>query len=180
MKTKLPLMAFLGLMTAGAVMAGRTDKPVAPANVDVTFVAPEKFSDVRDDYMDSDKGREAMLDQLKEHLVTTGSRYVDSSQRLEIKVTEVDLAGDFEPWRGINFHDVRIVKDIYPPRVHLEFRLLGADGQVISEGKRKLQDLSYLMKISINNQDPLRHDKEMLTDWLRQEFKRSPKKPQSA
>lgn len=171
MKTKLPLMVLFGLVSVGAAVAARTEKPAA--TVDVTFVAPEKFTDVKDDYMDSDKGRDAVLGQLKDHLVSTAARYLPADQRLEIKVTEVDLAGDFEPWRGPNFMDVRIVKEIYPPRVNLEFRLLGADGHVISEGKRELRNVSYLMTGSpFPTSDPLRHDKEMLTNWLRQEFKR--------
>lgn len=171
MKTKLSLMVILGLVSVGAAIAARQDKPVG--TVDVTFVAPENYTDVKDDYMDTEKGRDAILDQLKTHLVTTGARYLKADERLEIKVTEVDLAGDFEPWRGPRLQDVRIVKDLYPPRVNLEFRLLGADGKVISEGKRDLRNLGYLMTSSpFPTSDPLRHDKEMLTNWLRQEFKR--------
>jgi hypothetical protein len=164
-------MAFLGLMSVGAAVAASADKPAA--NVEVTFVAPEKFTDVKDDYMDSEKGRAALLSELKEHLVKRGAQYLGANQRLEIKVTDVDLAGDFEPWRGPNFQDVRIVKDLYPPRVDLEFRLIGADGKVISEGKRQLRDLAYTMTIAMPTSDPLRYDKEMLSNWLRQEFKRA-------
>lgn len=170
MKTKLSLMAFLGLVAAGVAVAVAPDKP-APA-IEVSFVAAEKFTDVKDDHMDSDRGREAVLEQLKEHLVTHGAKYLAKGQRLQITVTDVDLAGDFEPWRGINFHDIRIVKDIYPPRVNLEFKLIDAEGKVVSEGKRQLRNLGYLMTMAMPTSDPLRYDKEMLNDWLRQEFKR--------
>lgn len=164
-------MVILGLVSVGAAVAARQDKPVG--TVEVTFVAPEKFTDVKDDYMETEKGRDALLEQLKNHLVATAGRYLKADQRLEIKVTEVDLAGDFEPWRGPQFQDVRIVKDLYPPRVNLEFRLLGADGTVISEGKRELRNIGYLMTAGpLPTTDPLRHDKEMLTNWVRQEFKR--------
>jgi hypothetical protein len=171
MKTKLPLLLVLGLGCASAAVAARTDKPVA--NVDVTFVSPEKFTDVKDTYMESERGRDGLLDELKTHLVTQGARYLAPNQRLEIKVTEVDLAGDFEPWRGINFQDVRIVKDIYPPRAKLKFRLVGADGKVISEGKRELSELGFMMSSPSPTSDPLRYDKEMLSNWLRREFKRA-------
>jgi hypothetical protein len=170
MKTKLSLMVVLGFVAVGAAVAASTDKPAA--TVAVTFVAPEKFTDVKDDYMDSEKGRDALLSELKDHLEKRGAKYLSANQRLEIKVTEVDLAGDFEPWRGPNFHDVRIVKDLYPPRVNLEFRLIGADGKVISEGKRELRDLGYMLSMAMPTSDPLRFDKEMLNDWLRREFKR--------
>lgn len=171
MKTKLPLMIVIGLMSVGAALAASKEKPVA--KVEVTFVAPENFTDVKDSYMSSDKGRAALLDQLKECLVTEGARLLAPDQRLEIKVTDVDLAGDFEPWRGPEMQNVRIMKDIYPPRVTLEFRLLAADGKVVSEGKRQLQDLNFLMKIGLPTIEPLRHDKQLLTDWMQREFKRS-------
>lgn len=170
MKTKLSRLAFFTLAMAGAMMAASPDKPAS--SIEVIFLTPEKYTDVKDDYMDSDRGREALLGQLKEHLQTRGAKYLRKGQRLEITVTDVDLAGDFEPWRGLNFQDIRIVKDIYPPRVNLEFRLFGPDGKVLSEGKRQLRDLGYLLTMAMPTSDPLRYDKEMLDDWLRQEFKR--------
>lgn len=170
MKTKLPLLAFLSLLAAGMATAAAPDKPASA--IEVNFVAAEKFTDVKDSDMDTERGREALLEQLKDHLVTHGAKYLAKGQRLQITVTDVDLAGDFEPWRGINFHDIRIVKDIYPPRVSLEFKLIDAEGKVVSEGKRQLRDLSYLMSMAMPTSDPLRYDKEMLSNWLRQEFKR--------
>jgi hypothetical protein len=170
MKTKLSLLALLSLAAAGVTVAAAPDKP-APA-IEVSFVDAEKFTDAKDSDMGSDRGREAVLEQLKEHLVTHGAKYLAKGQRLQITVTDVDLAGDFEPWRGINFHDIRIVKDIYPPRVELEFKLIDAEGKVVSEGKRQLRDLGYLTTMAMPTSDPLRYDKEMLSDWLRQEFKR--------
>ena len=170
MKTKLLLTALLGLVAATAAPAAKADKPASP--VEVTFIAPENFTDAKEGALDSARGRDALLDQLKAHLVTTAAQYLTTGQRLEIKVTDVDLAGDFEPWHGSTFNDIRIVKDIYPPRINLEFRLLGADGKVVSEGKRQLRDLGYLLTATLPASDPLRYDKQVLSDWLRQEFKR--------
>ncbi len=172
MKTKLLLMGLLGLAAAGVAFAAKANKPTP--SIEVTFIAPENFRDAKQDSMDSERGRDAILAQLKEHLVTTAAQYLTPGQRLEIKVTDVDLAGDFEPQRGPDFDNVRIVKDIYPPRATLEFRLLGADGKIVSAGRRQLQNLGYLMTLTpLPTSDPLRHDKELLSDWLRREFKRS-------
>lgn len=170
MKTKLPLLVIFGLVSVGGAFAANAGAPAA--TVDVTFVAPEKFTDAKEDSFDTEKGRDAILDQLKQHLVTQGARFLAPNQRLEIKVTEVDLAGDFEPWRGANFQDIRVVKDIYPPRMKLEFRLVDADGKAVSEGKRELSNPAFLMSVVMPTNDPLRYDKELLDNWLRREFKR--------
>ena len=83
------------------------------------------------------------------------------------------MAGDFEPWRGPQMTDVRIVKDIYPPKVDLEFRLTGADGKVVKEGKRQLRDLAFMMKANTAANDNLRFEKALLDEWLRADFPRA-------
>lgn len=171
MKLKLPLIVLAGLVVCNAALATDADKTISP--VRVTFVAPEKFTDTGDYYMDTERGRNARLDELRAYIMARAAKYLTAGQRLEITVTDVDLAGDFEPWRGPEFQNVRIVKDLYPPRVSLQFRLLNADGEVVSEGKRELQELGYLMTLALPTSDPLRYDKEMLSNWLRQEFRHS-------
>jgi hypothetical protein len=54
--------------------------------------------------------------------------------------------------------------------MNLEFRLLDASGKVVSEGARRLNNLGYLMSLGMPTTDPLRYDKEMIRDWMRQEF----------
>lgn len=169
MKTKLPVFAFLGLVAAGAALAAGTDKPVS--RIEVIFVDPQKFTDVNDESMATESGRDYVLEQLKSHMLTVGSKYVNQGQRLEIKVSDIDLAGAFEPWRGVDFGHIRIIKDIYPPRMTLEFRLVDADGKVLSTGTRQLSDFGFMMTISLPTNDPLRYDKGMISDWMRREFK---------
>ncbi len=164
-----------GLTAIGAVMAA--DPAVkSEERIDVTFAHPEKFSDVRDGYMGSDQGRDGLLGQLKDHIVQRAQSRVPAGQKLSIVVTEVDLAGDFEPWHGPQMSDVRVVKDVYPPKIDLEFKLTGPDGKVVKEGRRQLRDLAFMMKLSINRDDNLRFEKALVDDWLRDELPRVPAK----
>ena len=171
MKIKLLLFAYLGLIGCSVALAASADNIDSP--VKVTFMEPENFTDLKTAYMDTDRGREALVAELKRHILARAARYLTTGQRLEITITDVDLAGDFEPWQRDNLQDVRIVKDIYPPRVTLQFRLLDGDGAVLSEGTRQLLDLGYMMNLAWPMSDPLRYDKEMLSTWLRREFKHS-------
>jgi hypothetical protein len=61
------------------------------------------------------------------------------------------------------------MKDIYPPRIDLTFKLIDSDGNVLREGPRKLRNLSYLYSgvATPGNTDPLRYDKALLDSWLR-------------
>jgi hypothetical protein len=170
MKTKNLLIVTFGLVVAGALSASTPP----PARVEITFVQPEKFTDAKNEAYASDRGQEQILASIKAYAEKTAGHYVLEGQHLEIRFTDIDLAGDFEPWLGMHYDDIRILKDIYPPRMTVEFRLTGADGKVISEGKRELQNLGYLMHTAMPSDDGLRYDKEMLNNWLRTEFRHSP------
>jgi hypothetical protein len=60
---------------------------------------------------------------------------------------------------------------IYPPWMNLHFVLLAADGSTLREGDARLRDSSFLRRsVAGDSTDPLRFDKRMIDDWLREEF----------
>ena len=154
--------AFLALACAG------TQAATAPQNVTVRFHDPQHFTEAKHSSMVHPAHADAYLKPLKAHIVQRASRILTAGQRLDIEVTDVDLAGEYEPWRGPNLNDVRIVKSIYPPRIDLAFTLYGADGAILRQGSRKLRDLSFLERNAGNSQDSLRYEKSMIDRWLRQ------------
>jgi hypothetical protein len=165
---------FTSLLALSLVVAGyaHAAKEKAPFNrVDVTFFEAEAFTDVKDTTFGTEKGRDATLKELRDFIVERAEKILPPGYTLAITVRDVDLAGEFEPWRGPRFDDVRIVKDIYPPRFTLAFRLTDEAGNLVKEGERKLSDLAFMSRISIHLRDPLRYEKEMLGDWIRQEFR---------
>ncbi|MBI5688591.1 MAG: DUF3016 domain-containing protein [Verrucomicrobia bacterium] len=170
--SSLSLISALALMPV-ALLAGAEGRVVARANVE--FFEPNKFTDVKDSYL-GDATRTTYLDQLRDHLLQRAKYYVPDGHTLSVTFTDIDMAGDFEPWLGPRWTDVRIVKDIYPPRIDLTFRLTDAEGNVVKEGRRELRDLAFLMKItSAFRDDPVRHEKALLDDWLSREFPRARK-----
>ncbi len=164
------LLALLGLTPAFA--AATAMKAPAVSRAEVHFFEPEKFTDVRDSYM-GDASRTTYLDQIRDHILDKAKLYIPAGQHLAVTFNDIDMAGDFEPWRGPRWDDVRIVKDIYPPTIKLVFRVTDADGNIVKEGKRELRDLAFMMKISMTfRDDSVRHEKALLDDWLRSEFPR--------
>lgn len=171
MKTKL-LFTLAAIISFGAtgVMQAAEDSD-SDKKVQITFANPEQFTDVRDAFVASEKGAAANVDMVRQYMVKQANKYVADGQKLEINVTNIDLAGDFEPWGQAGSEDVRIVKDIYPPRIDLSFKLTDEAGNVVKEGTRELRDLNFMMKLSIRRDDPLRHEKELIDDWLRKDIK---------
>jgi hypothetical protein len=172
MKTnRLIASALAAFVAASATVFAAEKVAKTDEKTQVVFSHPEKFADVQDAY-NSDTGRDALLNQIADYIKQRSKSYIPDGQQLLITVTDVDLAGDFEPWHSQQMQDVRVVKDVYPPKIDLEYKLVGPDGVVMKEGKRQLRDLAFMMKISINRDDSMRFEKALIDDWLRSDFKR--------
>jgi hypothetical protein len=158
-----PVAALLALALAAS--AG----PARDATAEVEYVKPESFTDTGRRF--DQREHAANLDALKRHLVESAARQLPADQTLAVTVTDVDLAGAYEPWQMAH-NEIRIVKDIYPPRIELHFRLARADGSVVKEGDRTLRDSAFLMSGNPYAADALRYEKAMLDEWLGREFRR--------
>ncbi len=97
-------MKILRIAFAAAVFASQAS---LAATAEVEFVNPEKFTDAGTprQYID----RDTTLANLKAHLVQQAREKLPADQKLSIQVTDVDLAGSYEPWQ-LYSREVRIVK----------------------------------------------------------------------
>ena len=112
---------------------------------------------------------EHLIQTLATWLAKRAERVLPAGQRLEVVLVDVDLAGDYTPGRGSDMDHVRVVRDIYPPRIELSWRLADADGTGIDEGETVLTDMGFLSRSAIGS-DALRYEKRMLDNWLRERF----------
>jgi len=158
-----------------AVLAATEEKAKEPHRTTVTYDAPEKFTDFTSSGFGaaSEKELKYLTELFSEHVEKQAKQYLAADERLEVVFNDIDLAGQYEPEHGPNWQDIRIYRDITFPRMKFSFRLLGAEGQVRLEGERMLTDMNYNMIIRPAMGDSeYRHDKELLSDWLRAEFKK--------
>ena len=173
----LPLV--LALAMAGCASTGGADMLAADAPralpesgpVSVHWNDPATFAELRFSQNRYDTERGSWLTDLAEYLRTRAEAQLPAGERLELNIVDVDLAGEYEPWHGLQSQDTRIVRDIYPPRMTLQVRHFDASGALVSEGERKISDPAFLTGASpINNSDPLRFEKRMIDSWLRREL----------
>lgn len=149
-------MAF-GLAAVAAQAAGQ---------VQVTFVQPEQFTDIRDNRLDIDVN----LRELKRHLEALAARHVADGQSLTIEVLDVDLAGDIR----YNLHlldNVRVLTGNADwPRIKLRATLESA-GQPVRRIEQTVADMAYLQRLDRSNAgDFLRYEKRMLEEWFTAQF----------
>jgi hypothetical protein len=142
---------------------------VHAATATVEYVNPEKFTDAGNTQIQGE--REGNLGQLKAHLIERAGKLLPADQKLAVTVTNVDLAGSYDPRQRAS-SEVRTQRDAFPPRMDLSFRLEGADGTVLKEGSRKLSDPNFLQSGLRYKGEKLGYEKELIDDWLRREFPR--------
>jgi hypothetical protein len=154
------------LLVGGCAATAATD--ASRRRVAVTFIEPAKFTDAHRAEFEPTSG--GVLRELETFLIETGARYVPENLRLNIRITNVDLAGDFELFRGPQADQVRITKGLYPPHIALDFELADTAGNIVKSGKRNLTDIDYQLRSVYPSEDYLRYEKDILRDWLRAGF----------
>ncbi len=181
MKLRMVMLAMmLAAMAAGCAHGGPvvvTD-PDAPRSlpgqgpVSVRWGDPAGFSELRHSGSRWAAARGDWVRQVAEHVRDAAARRLGPGERLDVEITDIERAGDFEPWRTRG-DDIRVVREIYPPRISLRFRRYDASGAVVAEGERDLADAAFMMQGSIGGRsDPLRYEKRLIDDWLREELPR--------
>jgi len=172
--TSLPLRFLLvaGAIALAHVAGAAGAQPGADSRVQVDWTKPDNFSESKT-YAGTGLGRQdpdEWLGDLARHLRYRAERVLPQDDHLKVTFTNVQLAGTYEPWRGPRWDDVRVIKNIYPPRIDLTFTQTDANGAVVKEGERQLRDPAFMQRGILNSTDPLRFEKRMLDDWLRKEF----------
>ncbi|HEY8010754.1 MAG TPA: DUF3016 domain-containing protein [Rudaea sp.] len=163
--------AFFALAASATSVLAR--EPL-PERIQVEWAPTDTLSEVKNNQMQRGWLRPADWQKsLGEYLRKRADLKLPPGEQLEVTINDIKLAGDFEPWHGPNAQDIRIMKDLYPPRIDLHYKLVGNDGATIREGDSKLRDLAYLQRTVPFNNDPLRYDKRLLDDWITREFVRN-------
>ena len=142
----------------------------AQGDVSVDWTDPAGFSDLRFSNNRWEAQQGDWVTALAEHLQQAAAARLPPGQQMAVTITDIQRAGRYEPWHGISYSHVRVMRDVYPPRMTLQVRITGADGQVLAEGERKLSDLGYLQGATPTDTDILRFEKRMIDDWLRREL----------
>ena len=165
------------LALAGPAGAINVTDPDYPRSLDVdgpvavTWTDPSQFSELRHSRNRFESRHGDWVRDIARHLARRAAGVLAPGERLEVEITDIKRAGEFEPASGRSDH-VRIVRDIYPPRIHLRYARHDAAGNVIDSGERERTDIGFLHRSggTVSRSDPLRHEKRLVDDWVRRDF----------
>ncbi|WP_223669451.1 DUF3016 domain-containing protein [Kangiella shandongensis] len=86
-------------------------------------------------------------------------------QTLAIDIRDLDLAGHVLLAR---VNEIRIMKDIYFPRMTFTYKLTNSTGKVLKEGEAKIKDMNYLYheKTWKRYSEGFYYEKRMFREWF--------------
>lgn len=157
---KIGLALFIASALTSSVYAGE---------VSITWQTPEKYTDIRP----SSETREAFQERVAKEL---GEVFVDLAKKLPddvkwtVTVTDIDLAGDVRPMMRGTANDIRVIKEIYWPRMSLSYRMTDSKGATIAEGQEDIKDMNFMMGMHIpSGHTSFEYEEKMLQDWFRKQ-----------
>lgn len=152
------------LTSAAAGVAFLAATSASHADVKVSYVNPDRFSDPDFHNNTTPSEKRAILQQLASYIQRIATPNL-RGRSLQVDITDLKLAGDYEPVRTPA--RIRFQRDTTPPRITLRYQLTGG-GQPPRRGQETLTDLNYLSRPEVRHSagDQLAPSKLLLNDWL--------------
>ncbi|MCU0754474.1 MAG: DUF3016 domain-containing protein [Xanthomonadales bacterium] len=140
----------------------------AAGPVSVEFPGAEHYTDVRDRWARVAPERNLNLKELRRHVEKAAQRRLPAGETLSLRFTDIDLAGDYNtPLTGPG-QDIRVVTDLYPPRLRFDWERRGADGALLAQGSESLRDFGFLIHSHRRYLGRLEYEKRLIDEWLTQ------------
>ncbi|WOH37004.1 DUF3016 domain-containing protein [Thalassotalea fonticola] len=148
-------------MFAPAVFAGQAE---------VEWIKPEKFTDIKPANESRSHLQKRIFKELEQHFSELAEKLPDG-QMLKVSVTNLDLAGDVRYMVGPNNATIRVVEDLYFPKMKFDYQLIASDQSVISTAKADIKDMSFNTGVrSSFSSESFHYEKTMIDDWFYQTF----------
>ena len=140
------------------------------AEVKVEWQEPEKFTDIRPANDSRKVYRERVLKKFDGFFQDMAAKLPEGYQR-QVKVTDIDLAGDIDYFASGSGQALRIIKDLYSPMIKFSYVLRDKHGEEVAAGEEKLRDMGFMQSmVSMHNTDEFRYEQQMLQNWFKREL----------
>jgi hypothetical protein len=134
------------------------------------FQDVDNYTDFSVSGLSEEKTLSIFESELEDELERFSKKYISEGQKLTITFTDIDMAGDIQPWRNRHNADIRYVESIYIPRLSFLYKLEDSEGNVLAEGEESISDLAFQHSVIA----PMRtqsmnffYETNLLGDWIR-------------
>jgi len=166
----------IALQTAVLALALAIPAAAMAGEAKMSLLNPDKFTDIEPGN-GTDKSFRKGLERAFTEELSKSAKALPAGQTLEVTFTDIDLAGEVDPVDMPGGYQLRLLKDVYFPRLQFDYRVLDASGAVVSEQKGvELKDMSYLSgPRSATTSTSFYYETRMLRDWFKKTLLGDPK-----
>jgi hypothetical protein len=140
------------------------------ASVEIEWVNPDGFRDIRAVDINQQRFRERVLNELEEQFRREAAK-LPAEQSLHIAVNDVDLAGEIEYFHNNHPFGLRVIRRVDAPSLSLSYELRDSSDAVLQSGEGTVRDSSFrsttLMPV---DRSILRYEKALIRDWYQKAF----------
>lgn len=154
---KMILIAAAGLILASTVHAGEAR---------LTWHEPDQYTDIREGFESREAFREKLFSDF-EAIFAELAKGLPEGTLLEVMVTDLDLAGEISLMHRFAWRDIRVLKDIYFPRMSFRYTLKDRDQRLLLSGSEDLKDLGFLFSWGRFAMTRFSFEERMLRNWFR-------------
>jgi len=102
-----------------------------------------------------------------ENMFDKMAKKLPDGYKLQVNVTDLDLAGEVWPMHRAAGRDIRIVRDIDWPRISFTYVLKDSQDKEVASGKEDLADMNFRARPNIRSgMDGFGYEENMLNDWF--------------
>lgn len=133
--------------------------------VKVEWQDPASYRDIKSSNELQSRFENRFFETITKNINKKAEKTLKPNQKLVMQVSDVDLAGDMRPTFGVTTGDLRVVKELYPPRMTFTYQILEGE-QVIMAGDEKLTDMGFMQRLNRVNERPFQAETTMIDNWL--------------
>ncbi|AWB67108.1 DUF3016 domain-containing protein [Saccharobesus litoralis] len=137
------------------------------AQLHIEWQSPEKYTDIRPgNWGSKTKFQQHVTAKLSAHFEKLAEQ-LPKQQRLNIQVTNLDLAGDV---RIGSFNEIRVIRSIDIPRIQFTYQLLDDKGNELVRDQVNLKDMGFDIRTNKYSHNSFKYEYQMLDNWFNQTF----------
>jgi phenylpyruvate tautomerase PptA (4-oxalocrotonate tautomerase family) len=164
------MMKKLLTLTLVMILASCSSNIVKPETVSatdgqatVTLIKPHNFTDIDTGNFGVQSNFEQRV--AKDLAEALADHFKETDLTIDIIFSDIDLAGETR----YNMREIRILKDLYIPRMSFEYEIKDTSGVVKLADTVDIKDMNYLGKrlFGIKSNDLLGYDKRMLIEYFK-------------
>lgn len=152
-------------LVAGCTAVDRSAPPSAQGGAArVEFSAPERFTDIGLTRMSDAESRVELMRRLTLSIPELAAKRLPAGQRLEMRITDIDLEGEIRPTPQGRLRSVQANDYV---RLRFDYRLLDANGTVIAAGPESLSRSLTEPDLRASSASSTALLESLLDGWLR-------------